>query len=388
MPAYELDKLLRFSVKQRASDLILKAGQPPIFRIHGDLVRMGAEPVSDRQAHELATMHLNEHQKKMFEEINELDYAYHIPGVARFRVNVMVQRGRVTSVYRTIPFHIQTMEQLGLPPIVKQLADYPRGLVLVTGPTGSGKSTTLAAMVNYINAEKPVHIMTVEDPIEFVHEPQKALVNQREVGEDTLSFPNALKYVLRQDPDVILIGEMRDLETIHLAISAAETGHLVFGTLHTTDAVQTIDRVIDVFPPHQQQQVRMQLSVNLVGVLSQALVKTRDKQGRVAAFEIMEAIPAIRNLIREGKTHQIHSMIQTGQKRGMTTLDQSLAELVARGIADYESAVDKCHDREALEEMLERKREAGPGGTTGPKVPGYQQGYKHIAEVQEEEGGL
>ncbi len=385
MAVYELDKLLRFSVKQKASDLILKAGQPPIFRIHGDLVRMGQEPLSNEDSRSIALSPLNPTQVKQFEEMMELDYAYQIPGVARFRVNIMVQRGRVTSCYRTIPFHIQTMEQLGLPPIVKTLSDYPRGLVLVTGPTGSGKSTTLAAMVSYINQTKPLHIMTVEDPLEFLHEPQVALVNQREVGEDTLTFPNALKFVLRQDPDVILIGEMRDLETIHLAISAAETGHLVFGTLHTTDAVQTVDRVIDVFPPHQQQQVRMQLSVNLVGVLSQALVKTRDKQGRVAAFEIMEAIPAIRNLIREGKTHQIGSMIQTGQRRGMMTLDQHLAELVARGIADYESAIEKCHDRAALEEMLEQRREEGPGGGA-VKVPGYEQGYRHVADVQAEEG--
>jgi twitching motility protein PilT len=385
MPAYDLDKLLRFSVRQKASDLILKAGQPPIFRIHGDLVRMGQEVLGDEESRALAVSQLAPHQKRQFEEMMELDYAYEIPDVARFRVNIMVQRGRVTSCYRTIPFHVQTMDQLGLPPIVKTLTDYPRGMVLVTGPTGSGKSTTLAAMVSYINQTKPLHIMTVEDPLEFLHEPVTALVNQREVGEDTLTFPNALKFVLRQDPDVILIGEMRDLETIGLAISAAETGHLVFGTLHTTDAVQTIDRVIDVFPPHQQQQVRMQLSVNLVGVLSQVLVKTRDKQGRVAAFEIMEAVSSIRNLIREGKTHQIASMIQTGQRRGMMTLDQHLAELVARGIADYESAVEKCHDRATLEEILAERLADGPGGG-GVKVPGYEQGYKHVVDVQEEQG--
>lgn len=381
MAAYDLDKLLRFSVKQRASDLIVKAGQPPIFRIHGDLVRMGAEPISRQDAEEIAFSVLDEEQINRFKKGMELDYAYEIPGVARFRVNIMVQRGRITSVYRTIPFHIQTMQQLGLPSICQRFSDYPRGLVLVTGPTGSGKSTTLAAMIDYINATKPLHIMTVEDPLEFIHESRTSLVNQREVGEDTLSFPNALKYVLRQDPDVILIGEMRDLETIHLAISAAETGHLVFGTLHTTDAVQTIDRVIDVFPPHQQQQVRMQLSVNLVGVLSQALVKTRDKQGRVAAFEIMEAIPAIRNLIREGKTHQIHSSIQTGQRRGMMTLDQSLVELVARGLADWESARDKAHDYDAFDEMLQRRKE---DGSAVAEVAGYDQGYQHIADVADE----
>lgn len=382
MAAYDLDKLLRFSVKQRASDLIIKAGQPPIFRIHGDLIRMGAEPISREDAREISMSVLTPEMVQQFEDALELDYAHEIPGVARFRVNIMQQRNRITSVYRTIPFHIQTMDQLGLPSICKRFSDYPRGLVLVTGPTGSGKSTTLAAMIDYINREKPTHIMTVEDPLEFLHTPQMALVNQREVGSDTLSFPNALKYVLRQDPDVILIGEMRDLETIHLAISAAETGHLVFGTLHTTDAVQTIDRIIDVFPPHQQQQVRMQLSVNIVGVLSQALIKTRDKQGRVAAFEIMEAIPAIRNLIREGKTHQIASSIQTGQKRGMMTLDQSLVELVARGIADFESARDKAHDYDAFDEMLERRK--AEGGAVA-EVAGYEQGYQHIADVQEDE---
>lgn len=380
---YDLDKLLRFSVKQKASDLILKAGQPPVFRIHGDLIRMGAEPITAEESERLAMSVLDEEQKKHFAEQWELDYAHEVPGVARFRVNIMVQRGRITSIYRTIPFHVQTAEQLGLPSICKRFSDFPRGLVLVTGPTGSGKSTTLAAMIDYINASKPTHIMTVEDPLEFLHTPRLALVNQREVGTDTLSFPNALKYVLRQDPDVILIGEMRDLETIHLAISAAETGHLVFGTLHTTDAVQTIDRVIDVFPPHQQQQVRMQLSVNIVGVLSQALVKTRDKEGRVAAFEIMEAIPAIRNLIREGKTHQIHSTIQTGQRRGMMTLDQSLVELVARGLADWESARSKAHDYDAFDEMLERRKE--DGGAVA-EVAGYNQGYTHIADLAEEEG--
>jgi twitching motility protein PilT len=382
MAAYDLEKLLRFSVKQKASDLIIKAGQPPVFRIHGDLVRMGAQPISREDAEEISLSVLDEEQKAQFRERWELDYAHEIPGVARFRVNIMMQRGRVTSVYRTIPFKVQTSEDLGLPSICKRFSDFPRGLVLVTGPTGSGKSTTLAAMIDYINANKPTHIMTVEDPLEFLHSPQQALINQREVGTDTLSFPNALKYVLRQDPDVILIGEMRDLETIHLAISAAETGHLVFGTLHTTDAVQTIDRVIDVFPPYQQQQVRMQLSVNIVGVLSQALIKTRDKEGRVAAFEIMEAVPAIRNMIREGKTHQIHSAIQTGQRRGMMTLDQSLVELVARGIADYESARAKAHDYDAFDEMLERRK--AEGGSVA-EVAGYGQGYQHAADHIEEE---
>lgn len=383
MPVFELDKLLRYVVKQRASDLILKAGQPPILRIHGDLVRMNAEPLSAKDSEEISFSVLRPDQLKKFEDEWELDYAHEVEGLARFRVNIMYQRGRVTSCYRTIPYHVQTLEQLGLPQICRNLCEYPRGLVLVTGPTGSGKSTTLAAMVDHINASRQDHIMTVEDPLEFLHTPQKALINQREVGEDTLSFPNALKYVLRQDPDVILIGEMRDLETIHLAITAAETGHLVFGTLHTTDAVQTVDRVIDVFPPHQQQQVRMQLSVNLVGVLSQALVKTADKDGRVAAFESMEAIPAIRNLIREGKTHQIASIIQTGQKRGMCTLDQSLAELVARNIADYESAKSKCTHVDTFEEILELMR--SNLSAKGVGVRGYDQGYQHVADVSDEE---
>jgi len=284
---------------------------------------------------------------------------------------MMIQRGRVTGIYRTIPTTIRTMEDLGLPEICKHLADQPRGLVLVTGPTGSGKTTTLAAMIDYINSRLPVHILTVEDPIEYVHPCKRALVNQREVHVDTESFASALKYALRQDPDVILIGEMRDLETIHLAITAAETGHLVFGTLHTTDAVQTVDRIIDVFPPYQQQQVRMQLSVNLVGVLSQALVKTRDLNGRVAAFETMEALPSIRNMIREGKTHQIGSAIQTGSKMGMFSLNQALATLVNRGIADEDSARSKCTAIEEFDELLAEGQEM-EGATTlqdgGPRT--------------------
>jgi twitching motility protein PilT len=283
----------------------------------------------------------------------------------------MIQRGRMTAVYRTIPITIKTMADLGLPEICRRLSDYPRGLVLVTGPTGSGKTTTLAAMIDYINSTRQEHILTVEDPIEYVHPCKKAIINQREVGEDTPTFAAALKFALRQDPDVILIGEMRDLETIGNAITAAETGHLVFGTLHTTDAVQTVDRVIDVFPPHQQQQVRMQMSTNLVGVLSQALVKTRDLNGRVAAFESMEAVPAIRNLIREGKTHQISSMIQTGSRRGMYSLDQSLTTLVKMGIADEDSARSKSINVAEFDELLAEET-IMEGSTTlqdgGPKT--------------------
>ncbi len=356
MATYELNKLLAYTAKIGASDLILKAGAPPVVRLHGDLVRLKGEPLSDEDARAIPYQILTDEQKEKFEDQLELDLAYQLEGVARFRVNLMVQRGRVTSCYRVIPFQVKTIEELGLPEIVPRLCEYPRGLVLVTGPTGSGKSTTQAAMINYINERKPVHIVTVEDPIEFVHEDKMALINQRELGQDTLSFSDALKYVLRQDPDVILIGEMRDLETIGLAITAAETGHLVFGTLHTVDAVQTVDRIIDVFPPHQQQQVRMQLSVNLVGVLSQTLVKTADRKGRVAAFETMEAIPAIRNLIREAKTHQIRSIIQTGSKRGMFVLDQHLAQLVIDGIADYESARDKAVNVQEFDEMVRAKK--------------------------------
>jgi twitching motility protein PilT len=371
MAIMDVNKLLDFGVRQEASDLILKAGQPPIFRIHGDLVRMKVDTMTADEVKQSTYAILSDAQIEKFEREWELDYAYEIADLARFRGNIMVQRGRVSAVWRTIPLTIQTMEALGLPEICRKLSDYPRGLVLVTGPTGSGKTTTLAAMIDYINKNKPLHIMTVEDPVEYVHPCRKALINQREVGHDTLSFADALKFVLRQDPDVILIGEMRDLETIHNAITAAETGHLVFGTLHTTDAVQTVDRIIDVFPPHQQQQVRMQLSVNLVGVLSQALVKTRNLSGRVAAFETMEAIPAIRNLIREGKTHQIASTIQTGSRQGMFSLNQALATLVARGIADEDSARSKCTALEEFDELVAEGQEM-EGATTlqegGPRT--------------------
>ena len=365
MAELDLNQLLAFCVKQGGSDMILKGGAQPIIRLHGDLIRMNLPPISREESRKLSYQVLNPEQIQRFEENWELDYAYEIPGIARFRCNIMVQRGQVTSVYRVIPYTIKTIEDLDLPDICKRMSDHPRGLVLVTGPTGSGKSTTLAAMIDYINTNKPVHIMTVEDPLEFIHEDKRAVINQRELGRDTVSFADALKYVLRQDPDVILIGEMRDLETIGLAITAAETGHLVFGTLHTTNAVQTVDRVIDVFPPYQQQQIRMQVSVNLVGVLSQVLCKTPDGHGRAAAFETMEAMPSIRNLIREAKTHQIGSIIQTGSKRGMQSLDQSLAYLVADGRAEYESAKSKTNDLAEFEEILEKARqEAREAGRT------------------------
>jgi len=347
-----LDNLLRFAVKQDASDLFIKAHQPPLIRKYGDMIRMNLDPLTPEQARAISYTNLSDDQIKQFEEEWELDYAYELPGVARFRCNVCQQKGYVGSFYRAIPFMIKSMEELGLPDLAQRASDRPRGMVLVTGPTGCGKTTSLASMLRYINETRPEHIMTVEDPVEFIHDDIKCLINQREVGHDTMSFQNALKFVLRQDPDVILIGEMRDLETIQLAITAAETGHLVFATLHTTDAVQTVDRVIDVFPTHQQQQVRMQLSVNLVAVMSQVLVKRPDGSGRVPAFETMEAIPAIRNLVREAKTHQIASIIQTGSKRGMWALTQHLADLVIRGLADPEDARSKASVPVEFDELV------------------------------------
>lgn len=337
-----LDQLLEACVYNQGSDLHIKADSAPLIRIHGDLLQLELDPLTPDEARWLCLSNLSDTQKARFEEEYELDFAYEIKGVARFRGNVYMQRGCVGGAFRVIPYEIKTMEQLFLPRACQVFSDRPRGLVLVTGPAGSGKSTTQAAMIDYINRTRAEHIITVEDPVEFVHDDMQALINQRELDTDTLSFHNALKSALREDPDVILIGEMRDLETIQLAITAAETGHLVFGTLHTTDAVQTIDRVIDVFPTHQQQQIRMQMSVNLIGVISQTLVKRKDGSGRLAAFETLVAIPAVRNLIREAKTFQISSMIQTGQRHGMQTLDQALANLVHSGDVTYQDALSKA----------------------------------------------
>src|SRR5438105_600174 len=327
-----VDQLLYTTVHHQGSDLHIKVDSPPLVRIHGDLIQLELEPFTPEETRALAFSVLSPTQRARFDEELELDFAYEIPGLARFRGNVYQQRNAIQACFRVIPLHIQTMEELQLPDVCRYFAERPRGLVLVTGPAGSGKSTTQAAMIDYINDNYPLHVVTVEDPVEFIHEDRKALINQRELDTDTHSFANALKFVLRQDPDVILIGEMRDLETIHLAITAAETGHLVFGTLHTTDAVQTAARVIDVLPAHQQQQVRMQMAVNLIGVLSQTLIKRKDGSGRIAAFETLVAISAVRNLIREAKTYQIGSMIQTGQRHGMMSLDQSMANLVNTGM--------------------------------------------------------
>jgi twitching motility protein PilT len=357
-----LDNLLRFTAKQDASDLFIKANCPPMLRVYGEMVPMKMDALTPEQSRELSFSNLSQEQVKQFEEDWELDYAYELEGVARFRCNICQQRGKVGSFYRVIPYEIKTMADLGLPELARRASDRPRGMVLVTGPTGCGKSTSLASMLRHINETRAEHIMTVEDPVEFIHTDAQCLVNQREVGEDTMSFQNALKFVLRQDPDVILIGEMRDLDTIQLAITAAETGHLVFATLHTTDAVQTVDRVIDVFPTHQQQQVRMQLSVNLVAVMSQVLVKKPDGSGRVAAFETMEAIPSIRNLVREAKTHQIGSMVQTGSKRGMWSLDQHLADLVIRGQADPADARSKAGIPAEFDELVAVGKPVLPDG--------------------------
>jgi len=348
----DLDDLLRTAVERDASDIHIKADTPPLLRIYSELIPTDLPPLSPDEAKRLSYSILTPQDREVFEQHWELDLGYEIEGVARFRVNLFVQRGMVGSVFRIIPFHIQTIEELGLPEVCRYFAERPRGLVLVTGPAGCGKSTTQAAMINHVNETSPVHIVTVEDPIEFVHESKLALINQRELGHDTHSFSNALKFVLRQDPDVILVGEMRDLETVQLAIRAAETGHLVLGTLHTTDAVQTVDRAIDIFPTHQQQQIRMQLSVNLLGVISQILVRRADGRGRVAAFEILVALSSVRNSIRERKTHQIASVIQTGGQHGMMTLDQSLAHLVRSGVITYDEGEAKAKERAEFRQLV------------------------------------
>jgi twitching motility protein PilT len=335
---------LELVISGGASDLHLTSGLPPMIRVNGSLRPIpGYRRLKPRDLQELVYAILNQKQREMFEENLELDVSYSLPGRARFRVNVFKQRDAIGSVMRLIPFEIVPLEKLGLPPTVAEFAKLKRGLVLVTGITGSGKSTTLAGLVDVINTTRAEHIMTVEDPIEFLHRHKKAVINQREVGSDTHSFPKALKHVLRQDPDVILVGEMRDLETIQTALTAAETGHLVFGTLHTQDAPQSIDRVIDVFPPHQQQQVRVQLAGTIAGVVSQQLLKTTDGKGRAVAAEVLVATPAVRNLIREGKVHQIYTSMQAGGKFGMQVMDQHLAELVKANKITYETALEHSH---------------------------------------------
>ncbi|HTY78819.1 MAG TPA: type IV pilus twitching motility protein PilT [Candidatus Bathyarchaeia archaeon] len=350
--AATMHDLLTIMIERGASDLHITTGTPPQIRLHGKLTPLTQfERLTPQDTQRLAYSVLNEGQKQKYEEDNELDLSFGIQGLARFRCNVYRQRGAVAAAIRVIPIKIRSFDELGLPPIVEQLADRPKGLILVTGPTGSGKSTTLAAMVDKINNERTEHIMTIEDPIEFVHHHKKCLVNQREVFSDTQSFKNALKYILRQDPDVVLVGEMRDLETISAALTIAETGHLTLGTLHTNSCAQTINRIIDVFPTSQQSQVRAQLSLVLEGVLSQQLIPTPDGRGRVMSLEIMVTTPAIRNLIREEKIHQIYSAMQAGQKFGMQTMNQSLLELVQKRKISREEALNRSTLPEELAQL-------------------------------------
>jgi len=359
--AATMHDMLTIMIERGASDLHLTTGTYPQIRLHGRLIPLTEfEALSPQDTQRLAYSVLNEAQKQKFEEANELDFSFGIQGLSRFRCNVYRQRGAVAAAIRVIPFKIRAFEELGLPPIVEQLADRPKGLVLVTGPTGSGKSTTLAAMIDKINSERSDHIITIEDPIEFVHQHKKCLVNQREVFADTHSFASALKSILRQDPDVVLVGEMRDLETIQAALTIAETGHLTLGTLHTNSCAQTMNRIIDVFPPHQQPQVRAQLSMVLEGVLSQQLIPRADGRGRAMALEIMVTTPAIRNLIREEKIHQIYSAMQAGQKFGMRTMNQSLVELVQKGLITREEAMSRTTLSDEVQQLL------GSGGAPRP----------------------
>ncbi len=378
-----LPDLLKQAVELQGSDLHLSIGSPPQVRVHGELQKIAGEPdlsASDTKALSYAV--LTDAQKKRFEETKELDFSFGIRGVARFRCNMFNQKGAVGAVYRQIPEKIQSFEDLGLPSVLAKMADRPRGLVLVTGPTGSGKSTTLAAMIDKINTERHGHILTIEDPIEYLHQHKNCLINQRELHSDTDSFTNALRAALREDPDVVLIGEMRDLETVESALRIAETGHLTFGTLHTNSASSTINRIIDVFPSHQQAQIRTQLSLVIEGIVCQSLLPRADGKGRVVSLEILVPTPGIRNLIREDKVHQIYSAMQTGQEKlGMQTMNQSLATLVFRRLITNETAMKASSNREELQEMINRGagvvagaglgRPGGPGpGLRPPVRPG------------------
>lgn len=350
--AVHIDDLLREACERGSSDLHLTVGLPPVVRVDGSLTRLDYKPLSPTDTQRLIYDILTNDQVEMFERTKELDFSYGVQGVGRFRVNVYKQRGSVGAALRAIPDRIPTFEQLSLPSILRDLSRKHSGLILVTGPTGSGKSTTIACMIDTINSERPVHIMTMEDPIEYLHRHKKGMVNQRELRTDTDSFSNALRAVLREDPDVILIGEMRDLETIQAALTLAETGHLVFGTLHTRNAPQTIDRVIDVFPPHQQEQIRVQLSNTIEAVIAQQLLP-RIGGGRIVCVEIMVATAAIRNLIREGKTHQIYSVLETGAQFGMQTMDKALAELCRNGLITNEEAMVRAIDRENIKRFMQ-----------------------------------
>lgn len=346
----DITELLAFSVQHKASDLHLSAGVPPLIRVDGDVRRLNIPALDHKAVHSLVYDIMNDRQRKEYEEKLESDFSFEVPGLARFRVNAFVQNRGAAAVFRTIPSDVLSLEDLNAPDVFRSISDNPRGLVLVTGPTGSGKSTTLAAMIDYINTTKNHHILTIEDPIEFVHQNKLSLINQREVHRDTHSFSNALRSALREDPDVILVGELRDLETIRLAMTAAETGHLVFGTLHTTSAPKTIDRIIDVFPGEEKAMVRSMLSESLRAVISQTLLK-KNGGGRVAAHEIMLGVPAIRNLIREDKIAQMYSVIQTGASHGMQTMDQCLINLVNRGVINQKDALAKAQDKNSFNSM-------------------------------------
>jgi twitching motility protein PilT len=362
-----LHQLLRAMIEKGASDMHITTGSPPLLRIDGAIVPLKLPPLSPIETKQLCYSVLTEEQKIQFEKNKELDLSFGVKSLSRFRANIFMQRGAVSGAFRSIPFKILSFDELGLPPIVAELASRPRGLVLVTGPTGSGKSTTLASILDKINNETRQHIMTVEDPIEYLHPHKRSIVNQREVGSDTGTFKQALKYVLRQDPDVVLVGEMRDLETIEAALTIAETGHLVFATLHTNSAIQSINRVIDVFPPHQQSQVRAQLSFVLEGVISQLLLPRAGAPGRCLALEVMVPNAAIRNLIREDKVHQIYTQMQVGQqKHGMQTLNQSLYSLYARRMITLEEAMGRSNDTEELRMMIEGRVAGGAGAPPNP----------------------
>ena len=354
--------LLRMMIEKGASDLHITTGSPPRIRVDGKLMPIDYPTLTPSDTKALCYSILTDVQKHKFEENNELDLSFALKGVSRFRANIFMQRGAVAGAFRSIPFEIRGFKELGLPEFVNDLVKKPRGLILVTGPTGHGKSTTLAAMVDRINSERYDHIVTIEDPIEYLHHHKKCLINQREVNADTVSFKAALRYVLRQDPDIVLIGEMRDLETIEAALIVSETGHLTLATLHTNSAVQTINRIVDVFPPYQQEQIRVQLSFVLEAVISQQLITKKSGQGRVLAVELLVPNPAIRNLIREDKIHQIYSMMQTGQSKfGMQTMNQSLLDLYQKGLLSYEDAVGKSHIPEELVNMIQRSQIATSG---------------------------
>jgi twitching motility protein PilT len=357
-----LNDYLFDAIRMGASDLHITVGLPPMVRVNGQVEPLDYPPLTQNVTRELVYDILSNEQRQRLENDWELDFSYTLPRTARFRVNVYFQRGSLGAAFRTIPHEMKSLGELGLPKAVESLTEKPRGLVLVTGPTGSGKSTTLAAMIDRINETRSEHIMSVEDPIEFLHSHKKCIVNQREVNQDTRSFAQALKHVLRQDPDVILVGEMRDLETISLAVTAAETGHLVFGTLHTQDAPQTVDRIIDVFPPHQQHQIRAQLANALQGIITQTLIPRRDGNGRVVACEVLVPTPGVRNLIREAKNHQIYSAMQTGGKFGMQTMDAALVELVRRGQISQQEAEKRSSNPEELRRLAGGTAPAAAGG--------------------------